>query len=521
MILLVFILFASSVAYADEEQNIERNEEMLQLDNEGLNPNVEDREEDIQEEKYYGWYKSPETGDWYYYDTEGRKVYGWIFSSGKWYYLDGGNTEKPGIMVSNVVKQINGRGYCFDSTGAMLTGWIKRAEGWYYASASGAVLTGWFIDKGKWYYLDGQDLAYPGRMVSSSAKIVEGRKYYFDGSGAMLTGWIKCPEGWYYANVSGEFVSGWLRWGDRWYYLEGSNIQYPGLMLKNCSKNINGKEYYFNSDGAMRAGWYSDGGNWYYYDTFSGQQVRGWKNINGYWYYMDPLNSNKMIAASWATINNKKYYFYSSGAMATNWISYSGNWYYLGEDGGMRTGWQIIDGNWYYFYKANDSNGGAEGVMAKNVKIDGYQLSSNGAMLSIAQAQMSLKAQPYVSSTQYLILVDRAACKVGVFQGKASNWGMIKFWDCAPGKPSTPTVSGVFTVQGKGHHFDSGSARCYWYTQFRGNYLFHSVLYNKYTGRLQDGRVGMQLSHGCVRLQIDNAKWIYDNIPRGTKVVIY
>ena len=31
----------------------------------------------------------------------------------------------------------------------------------------------------------------------------------------------------------------------------------------------------------------------------------------------------------------------------------------------------------------------------------------------------------------------------------------------------------------------------------------------------------MNLSHGCVRLQIDNAKWIYDNIPSGTKVVTF
>ena len=36
-----------------------------------------------------------------------------------------------------------------------------------------------------------------------------------------------------------------------------------------------------------------------------------------------------------------------------------------------------------------------------------------------------------------------------------------------------------------------------------------------------DGRLGMHLSHGCVRLDIDNAKWIYDNIPYGTKVVIW
>ena len=36
-----------------------------------------------------------------------------------------------------------------------------------------------------------------------------------------------------------------------------------------------------------------------------------------------------------------------------------------------------------------------------------------------------------------------------------------------------------------------------------------------------DGRLGMNISAGCVRMQIDQAKWIYDNIPRGTKVVVY
>ena len=57
------------------------------------------------------------------------------------------------------------------------------------------------------------------------------------------------------------------------------------------------------------------------------------------------------------------------------------------------------------------------------------------------------------------------------------------------------------------------------YTQFCGNYLFHSVTYYQNTFNIMDGRFGMNLSHGCVRLQIDNAKWIYDNIPSGTKVV--
>ena len=31
----------------------------------------------------------------------------------------------------------------------------------------------------------------------------------------------------------------------------------------------------------------------------------------------------------------------------------------------------------------------------------------------------------------------------------------------------------------------------------------------------------MALSHGCVRLNINNAKWIYDNIPAGSTVCVY
>ena len=36
-----------------------------------------------------------------------------------------------------------------------------------------------------------------------------------------------------------------------------------------------------------------------------------------------------------------------------------------------------------------------------------------------------------------------------------------------------------------------------------------------------DGRLGQHVSQGCVRLPIDQAKWIYDNIPYGTTVVTY
>ena len=136
------------------------------------------------------------------------------------------------------------------------------------------------------------------------------------------------------------------------------------------------------------------------------------------------------------------------------------------------------------------------------------------------QGQMLTRANMYSSPTPYLLMVNRSTHKVGVFQKGSNGWNCIRYWDCGDGAPGTPTVEGVFSVGSKGYYFDSGSARCYWYTQFYGNYLFHSVLYHK-NGTLMDGRVGMPLSHGCVRLLIENAKWIYDTIPGGTTVVVY
>ena len=134
---------------------------------------------------------------------------------------------------------------------------------------------------------------------------------------------------------------------------------------------------------------------------------------------------------------------------------------------------------------------------------------------------MMYLANAYSSSTPYIIMVNCNTHKVGIFQGWTGNWSPVYYWDCTTGAPGTPTVKGTFRVGSKGYYFDSGSSRCYWYTQFYGNYLFHSVLYSKYNGSLVDGRLGMSLSHGCVRLDINNAKWIYDNIPTGTTVVVY
>lgn len=130
------------------------------------------------------------------------------------------------------------------------------------------------------------------------------------------------------------------------------------------------------------------------------------------------------------------------------------------------------------------------------------------------------RANRYSSNTNWLIMVDRQACRLGVFRGQRGSWSYAQYWTCSTGAPSTPTPTGEYTVTGKGYSFGHGYT-CYYYTQFYGDYLFHSIPYYQGTFNPMDSRMGMHISQGCVRLPIDRAKWIWDNVPLATKVVIY
>lgn len=62
-------------------------------------------------------------------------------------------------------------------------------------------------------------------------------------------------------------------------------------------------------------------------------------------------------------------------------------------------------------------------------------------------------------------------------------------------------------------------------TRITGSILFHSVWYYQQNpatlSAAQYNKLGTTCSHGCIRLTVEDAKWIYDNCPVGTTVVIY
>lgn len=149
-----------------------------------------------------------------------------------------------------------------------------------------------------------------------------------------------------------------------------------------------------------------------------------------------------------------------------------------------------------------------------------YRAYTNEPTLPADQLAMYKLAQGYSSPTNWLVLVNSTTCRAGVFYGSKGNWSLKKYYTVSPGAASTPTVKGVYSIGSRGYSFGSGFT-CYYWTQFYGDYLFHSVLYYQDTFNIMDGRLGQNLSHGCVRMNISEAKWVYDNIPSGTTVVSY
>ena len=70
-----------------------------------------------------------------------------------------------------------------------------------------------------------------------------------------------------------------------------------------------------------------------------------------------------------------------------------------------------------------------------------------------------------------------------------------------------------------------GNVWAQYFTRIKGSILFHSVPYfsrNKNDLEyLEYDKLGTAASAGCIRLTVENAKWIYNNCPAGTKVEFY
>ena len=344
--------------------------------------------------------------------------------------------------------------------------WVRHAEGWRYESSDGTWLKDGVFDVG-------------------------GVRYAFNADGFVPHGWYRAPDGAWYASTENGVRTGWYRDGAAWYLLTDS--------------------------GAMTTGWQVSDGAWYYLDPDrGGMMATGWTTIAGTWYHFDASGAMSEAAWVWA---GAWYYLGDSGAMATGWFQAGGSWYYADSSGAMATGW-LRDGSWYYL---DPNSGGA--MVTSWAMVDGswnYFDRWSGFWVS-GRASFEADwnyAKTLYSPTNYLIVVDTNAPHCMTFYWAAGSWQPLTDMPCSVGKSSTPTVTGTFSIKNRGHSFGHGYT-AYWWTQFHGDYLFHSILYHEGTMSVLDGTLGGHVSHGCVRLRYSDAKWLHDTIPSGTYVTIY
>lgn len=129
----------------------------------------------------------------------------------------------------------------------------------------------------------------------------------------------------------------------------------------------------------------------------------------------------------------------------------------------------------------------------------------------------------------YLIKVNRYHNTITIYEkNENGKYNIpIKAMVCSVGRKGTETKKGTFQTQGKYRwKYLMGDVWGQYSTRIIGGILFHSVYYYEYgnPGTLatrQYNMLGSPASHGCIRLTVEDAKWIYDNCSIGTTVVIY
>lgn len=130
---------------------------------------------------------------------------------------------------------------------------------------------------------------------------------------------------------------------------------------------------------------------------------------------------------------------------------------------------------------------------------------------------------------RYKVEISISKQKVYVYEWHYGSYSkLVKTMTCTTGTTETPTPLGSFKMGGpcgRWYYFKKFDCWAQYASRIVGGILFHSVIYSeKDVSTLRQSTVnalGTRASHGCVRLSVENAEWIYRNIPAGTTCRIY
>lgn len=155
--------------------------------------------------------------------------------------------------------------------------------------------------------------------------------------------------------------------------------------------------------------------------------------------------------------------------------------------------------------------------MKKIKSKSGILLCTMVLFLSIFLLVPSKKAE---AAGNYYLQVNKGTNVVTVFTNDGTP---VHAFVCSTGN-ATP-IGTFYTKEKLRWHTLMGPSYGQYCTRITGSILFHSVFYNRnydvssmpYSAY---NKLGTTASHGCVRLTVADAKWIYDNCPLSTRVEI-
>lgn len=171
--------------------------------------------------------------------------------------------------------------------------------------------------------------------------------------------------------------------------------------------------------------------------------------------------------------------------------------------------------------EVEEQNVAEENLLEENIVIENIDTTNN--------ASSNTNKSSNTGTTKYKLEVNCEQNVVNVYtkdeNGEYTN--CVKVMLCSVGS-DTPT-SGTYSLK----KYDGwewkglfGNVYGQYATQITGNILFHSVPYTeKYNNASLEyweyDKLGTSASMGCVRLTVENAKWIYNNCAAGTQVKFY
>lgn len=193
------------------------------------------------------------------------------------------------------------------------------------------------------------------------------------------------------------------------------------------------------------------------------------------------------------TSTGKKYYVKANGTRSFGYVKVGSDYYYGNASSYMATNaWKYvkIDGKTYKLYFGKD------GKQSQNA-------------LSVLGAQKKYKIEVNISTNTVIVYAQ---------DGKKGFIIPVKAMVCSCGVKGHATITGTYSRlsrAGKWHTLYYGTYGKYC-TRISGPYLFHSVVYSKngdsYSLQADEyDKLGKLASHGCIRLSVKDAKWIYQN----------